>query len=56
MYRDCAFVGDLLQSKEASFDLLQRKLNTFFGKRKMHIAPLLVLLSTKMNNFKIIHV
>lgn len=54
MYKDCSFVGELLQSKKTSFELLQGKLNTCSGKRKMYIAPLLVLLSTKVSNFKLI--
>jgi len=54
MYKDCSIVGELLQRKEASFELLQGKLNTCSGKRKMYIAPLLVILSTKIINFKMI--
>jgi len=54
MYKDCSFVGELLQNKETRFELLQGKLSTCAGKRKMYIAPLLVLLSTKISNFKMI--
>jgi hypothetical protein len=54
MCKDCAFVGELLQSNEARFELQQGKLNTCSGKRKMHIVPLIVLLSTKISNFKMI--
>ena len=54
VYKDCAFVGELLHSKEARFGLLQGKLSTCSGERRMYIAPLRVCLSTKISNFKII--